>query len=920
MARYSRSSPEFYHPNQRNRRRQYEGGGVFPQAPDKTELTERLRQLFERRRLADAESTEPYTPAPFTNTELGFRPEDDELELPVRKFKDEILSSVISHQVTIVTAETGAGKSTQIPQYLMERGYHVSMTQPRRIAAQLVSERIAEEIDISLGNEVPYDAKELVGYHTAERNTVGERTRIEVVTDGLRLVQEFGNRNELIGEVLVIDEVHEWNSNIEMLIGRVKMLLKEKPELRVVIMSATMEAEKLSAYFSSATGDKPPVISVPGRNYEVKRSAEPASDVVEQAVKYAQEGENILIFLPGVREITDKMAEVSVRLKEVGVKGAVLLPLHSKLSQQEQDAVKSFYPGPKIIFATNIAQTSITIPDVNVVIDTGLERRTEIDEQAVQGLHLRPASRADMNQRAGRTGRVAPGLYIHTRLDKEYSLIPFSDKERRSDYPIPEILRTNTHSNTLLAASAGIDMKKFDLFHPVDKTVVRKAEDALQQLGAIDEAGQITPRGMRMVRLPMRPEYARMIIEAEDQGFPVAVRQQIAAATSVMEVGGLTSWLEGASRDWRELSEEVDSDFITQLDVFVKARHEPTSALQWLGLDPRAVERANERYDKVVKRIHLSPEDDALVTPSPDERELLKRAVTAGLINHVYQRTNPRNKTYAAVDQTRDTYERKLSGRTTIENTPLLLVGTPYRVEKLMRNPTTIEHVIQDATATTQEALAAVAMESQKGWENKDLRLSEGRLRRVQQQFFRGAINLGVSREIDAEISLETTQFIIAHMMEKSGAALRRLKTIKTETEKLQHLTGTPLKVLTQQEIETLIKVAVESAQSLDVGYIDHLLGEMIRDTGVSLDSYIPKETRDEIRKNAPSQIGFEGSERRLQYNRGVPLMKLESLTEIEEWDKAPRLADGREVKLVYEGRRLYLKTLRQYVRRGKIA
>ncbi len=913
-------SPEFPHPNQKNRRRRYEGGGVFPVSPDKSELTEKFRQFFELKRLGIDQKQEKVIPEKFTEVELGFVPDEDELELPVRGFKEQIMDQVNEHSVVIITAETGAGKSTQIPQYLMENGYRVSMTQPRRLAAQLVAERITEEVDEQLRYKVPYDARELVGYHTAERNTTSERTRIEVVTDGLRLVQEFGSRQHLDREVLVIDEVHEWNANIEMLIGRTKQLIKEKPGLRVVIMSATMEAEKLSAYFAPATGDKPPIITVPGRNYEVKRSAEPRSDVVEQVVKYAKDGESILVFLPGVREINDKIEEVSVKLREQGIKDAVLLPLHSKLSQQEQDDVKKPFLGPKIIFATNIAQTSITIPDVTVVIDTGLERRIEIDEQAIQGLHLRPTSRADMDQRAGRTGRVAAGMYIHTNLDKEYPFIPYADKEKRMDYPIAEILRTNTHSNTLLAASAGIDMKKFDLFHPVDKGVVQKAEEALFQLGALDETGTITPRGMRMVRLPMRPEYARMIIEAEDRGMPVAVRQQIAAATSVMEVGGLTSWADMASRDWRELSEEQDSDFITQLDVFIKTRHEPDTTLRRLGLDTRSMERAREKYAKIVQRLRLPIEEDALIVPSHDERELLKQAITAGLVNHVYQRTNPRNKTYSAVNQHRDSYERKLSGRTTIENTPALLVGTPYRVEKLLRNPPSIEHVVQDATATTQEALAAVALASQKGWENESLKLSEGRLRRVQRQFFQGAINLGLSREIDAEISPDTVEFVKNHMLEKSGPALKELKQIKTESERLRHLTREHLHVLTQQELERMMKAVIETAESLDVGYIDHLLSEMIRMTNLSLDSYVPEEKRAEIERNAPGEIMFNDALRRLIYSNGVPIMKIDTLSELDGMEKPLQLRDGREVKLMYQGKRYYLKTMRKLAREGKIA
>jgi len=314
----------------------------------------------------------------------------------------------------------------------------------------------------NLGDE----AEGLVGCHTAGQNTVVEgKTRITVLTDGLRLVQEYGQREELEHEVLIIDEVHEWNSNIEVLMGQVKQLIKLKPQLRVVILSATMEAEKLADFF--ADGDKrPPILEIEGRNYEVETIEAPDSTVVEQAANFAADGQNVLIFLPGVREIEDAMSAIKKELESRGIMDATILPLHSKLSKKNQDAVMGMYPGPKIICATNIAQTSITIPDVTRVIMSGLERRTEIDDEGVQSLNLRPVSRADLEQQAGRCGRVEDGIAVLTCLNKDTPFISQASGER-TDYPIPEILRTDVDRNVLLTASAGIDFTELELFHPV---------------------------------------------------------------------------------------------------------------------------------------------------------------------------------------------------------------------------------------------------------------------------------------------------------------------------------------------------------------------------------------------------------------------------------------------------------------------
>ena len=311
--------------------------------------------------------------------------------LPIAAFRNEIVDAIQINPVTILTAETGAGKSTQVAQYLLEEGCNLVTTQPRRLAARTVAERVADEYDTPLG--------EIVGFRTAYERKDSDATRCLFVTDGLALVRELMGRGP---QVLVIDEVHEWNLNIEVLVAWAKHQMKRGVDFKVVLMSATLEAQRLSDYFDGA-----PVIDVPGRTFPVEELAPSGSKLEDDVVKLLRQGRNVLVFQPGKREIEETVSY----LQGLSDLNAEILPLHGGLTPDEQKKCFRSYGRPKCIVATNVAQTSITIPDIDGVVDSGLERRQELRD-GVEGLYLGAISWADREQRKGRAGRTKSGVYI----------------------------------------------------------------------------------------------------------------------------------------------------------------------------------------------------------------------------------------------------------------------------------------------------------------------------------------------------------------------------------------------------------------------------------------------------------------------------------------------------------------------------
>ncbi len=448
--------------------------------------------------------------------------------LPINAKRDAIRAAVEKHPVVIVCGETGSGKTTQLPQILLEMGRgsagRIGHTQPRRIAARSVAARVADELGTRVGA--------LVGYKVRFHESVRPDTAIKLMTDGILLAETQGDPELRQYGSIILDEAHERSLNIDFLIGYLKKLVEIRSDLKLVVTSATIDAERFSRHFENA-----PVIEVSGRLYPVEMRYRPVAgdsedttrEEEEQALADAvaelcREGEgDILVFLPGEREIRDT-AEV-LRRRHPGVE---LLPLYARLSAPDQDRV--FRPGRerRIVLATNVAETSLTVPRIRYVVDTGLARVKRYSyRNKVEMLRVEPISRAAANQRAGRCGRVAQGVCIRLYSEEDF--------EKRPAFPDPELLRSSLASVILRAKSLSLgNVEEFPFLDPPAPRAIADGYALLTELGAVDERNELTQLGGELARLPLDPRVGRMLVAARAEG---CLEQLliIAAALSVQD-------------------------------------------------------------------------------------------------------------------------------------------------------------------------------------------------------------------------------------------------------------------------------------------------------------------------------------------------------------------------------------------------
>lgn len=579
-------------------------------------------------------------------------------DLPVLAYKQEILDAVDTHQVTIITAETGAGKSTQIPQYLAEHGYNrVIVTQPRILAARNLTRRVREE----WSERHAEDANLVVGYRTAHERDDSGNTKILYCTDGLQLVREITGVGISERQVLVLDEVHEWNENMEVLVAWAKKRAEEDPRFKIVIMSATIETDALASFFGTDA-----IINIPGRHFEVtKRRGEDL--LTELFNQLNNRGKNMLVFLPGKAEI---QAVTEAIEKKATTAKVPVIPLHSQLEAEDQQKAFLNYPNGKIILATNIAQTSVTIDDVDMVIDSGLERQSEV-RSGVEGLFIAQISQADILQRAGRAGRTKPGEYVLA----QYDTMPCTPFEERPPYAIPEILRKHIDRLTLRLANVGIDIETLDFYHDPSRGAIRRAKKTLLALGAMSPSGEVTNIGRQMEQFPVESNYARMLVES--LMFPKPVQSKLAAIIAIQEVGGI---VKGGTQftGWKKYTKQMKSDLLAQYDVYLALPNIQEDMYEELGIIAKNVDKANE----VIERLHrdLGMSDEPLDPIAADEEAPLIRCITAGEIDQLWYAVDDRG----TIEHIFSGQQRELSSSSVVRNATLI-TGTPFDLQIPLR-------------------------------------------------------------------------------------------------------------------------------------------------------------------------------------------------------------------------------------------
>ena len=559
-------------------------------------------------------------------------------ELPITREAEQIIASIRKHRVVVIAGETGSGKTTQLPKLCLAAGRGeagiIGCTQPRRIAARAVARRVAEELGTQIGGAV--------GFQVRFNEQVGEQTYIKFMTDGILLAEIQSDRELSRYDTIILDEAHERSLNIDFLLGYLKTLLQRRPDLKLIVTSATIDTERFSKHFHDA-----PVIRVEGRSYPVEMRYRPLGGKAEalggEEVMSVSDGilaaideinrENplgdVLIFLPGEREIR----ETHLLLSRRKYRETVVLPLYARLSTRDQDLV--FHPGPqrRIVLATNVAETSLTVPRIRYVIDPGQARiKRYSPRQKLDRLQVESISQASCNQRAGRCGRIAAGVCFRLFGEGEF--------QSRPEFSDPEILRSALSGVILRMLALGLGrIEQFPFIDAPDARAINDGWQQLIELGAVDRERRITDRGRRMARLPLDPKLARMLLAAGEQA---CVREMLAivAFLSIQDPRERPAEAREAADNAHALFADARSEFVGVLKLWAayQAEHEARTQSQlrdWCGKHFLSFLRMRE-WRELHRQLLITSEELGLVLQADAaEYPALHKAILCGLPSQI---------------------------------------------------------------------------------------------------------------------------------------------------------------------------------------------------------------------------------------------------------------------------------------------
>jgi ATP-dependent helicase HrpA len=578
------------------------------------------QQRVERRRAAVPEIT--YPPA-----------------LPVSAHKDELMAAIRDNQVVVVAGETGSGKTTQLPKILLELGRGIrgtiAHTQPRRLAARTVAQRIADELDVGLGDAV--------GYAVRFNDRSGENTLVRLMTDGLLLAEVQRDRLLRRYDTIIIDEAHERSLNIDFLLGYLHQLLPRRPDLKLIITSATIDPGQFATHFGDA-----PVVEVSGRTFPVEVRYRPLAltedgperdqpeaigDAVAELMGESRDGD-VLVFLSGEREIRDTADALRGRFKDDDLE---ILPLYARLSTAEQQKV--FQPGRRrrVVLATNVAETSLTVPGIKYVVDPGFARMSRYSARLkVQRLPIEPISQASADQRKGRSGRTSNGICIRLYAEED-----FLERPRFTD---PEILRTNLASVILQMAALDLGaVSEFPFLDPPDARQIRDGVNLLHELGALDPSApagkRLTGVGRKLARLPVDPRMARMILEADTLSCVDEVIV-IAAALSIQDPRERPAEHQAQADQLHARFKDENSDFLAYLNLwsYVREQQRELSGSQFrkrMKAEYLHFLRIREWQDLVAQLRQAAKELGVTRNQQPAEPQQIHVALLSGLLSHI---------------------------------------------------------------------------------------------------------------------------------------------------------------------------------------------------------------------------------------------------------------------------------------------
>ncbi|MCK4766103.1 MAG: hypothetical protein KAW12_28145 [Candidatus Aminicenantes bacterium] len=699
--------------------------------------------------------------------------------LPIDKYRRAIEESIEKNPVTIITAETGAGKSTRVPLWLWKQKKKVMVTQPRRIAARSLALYLARLAGTDLGKEI--------GFQTGFDSSKSRDTTLFYVTDGVQMIREIKEQGRY--DILILDEVHEWNLNQEVLIGIVKKNLDKnyyrKKGRRVVVMSATLQAEKLSVFLNNA-----PVISVPGRGFPVTMHHNNPHFLLPDTAQMVEFEKNVLVFQPGKSEIGEFIESLKEMLAAEKIK-AKILPLHAELTLKEQSKVFEHYALPKVIVATDIAQTSLTIDDIDAVVDSGIKKEIRLIK-GIEGLYPVDISAAECMQRAGRAGRVKSGQYF---------LCAELDIQDRLPFPEPEIRRLNLESVVLRLIKSGIAPLDFPFFHSPAKNLIFKATRKLKIFGAISRAGEITPEGSRMAELPVSLRSAKLLLEAGK-----ANRKVVDFAIKLIAILETKGIVNKEYIGEKYSNAPYNSDLLNQLALWDALR------INKKVIGHKKLALAREVHRELRRRLDVPQVKGSL---SAKEVRMLYRAILSAFVDEVYTREGGL--------YMRDNEARQLD-RTSVlfEAQPGMIAGLPFDVVYSRENRETGEKeskfipLITFASELTLEILDDLKPYSYEKQEK--IEIEKGKIRVFREYFFGGQLLKSLRtapRLQDREERERVVQAVLEWYREAAPPTRKLLQDIHSRKEKIE------------QDFAKIEKIVKGKLKPFDYYWLDFLAREM---------------------------------------------------------------------------------------------
>jgi len=787
-------------------------------------------------------------------------------ELPIRKAKSEIKEKIGDAETLIVIGETGSGKTTQLPQILLETlqlGEKIAITQPRRVAATSIANYVAEQVGTKIGDKV--------GYTIRFDDSTTEGTQINFMTDGI-LIRKIQEDPLLMDySIVMIDEVHERSLNIDFSLGLAKKIQKERKErglkpLKIVVASATLEKEKLIDYFDNA-----PVVEAPGRLFPVDIQYENstphnseavvrrAAEKVEQISNQSKEGD-ILIFMPGKKEIDMVLEALDFRVKS-GNFGEALeqLPLYGNQSSEEQNRIFQKGNKRKVIIATNIAETSITVPSVKHVIDSGLINEMEFNTNSgIEALLTKDHAQSGCTQRAGRAGRVSEGTC--------YRLYTKESFEERNEFQKPELVRTNLAHTILLMKKIGIeDVASFDFLDPPDSQNIRNALDSLTSLGALNAQGSLTEMGLLMAELPLAPNISRMVIESEKYG----CTQEVATIASFL--GAKPVFVR--PRESEKIADEMhskftvkNSDFLTMLNVW-KQYEKSGFDSRWVR-DNFLNNKALQEIEQVrMQLIQILKKNDIEVSDKGKDAnpEAVSKSIASGLIENLLEHSGRFN--YRKLNVT------SLFSSDYFIHPSSVLFASQYSLPELI----VPYQIVETGNDERRKKYARTCQVVEPEWiaeiaphllEEKEIDTKydgdlDGVYTKVSFTLKSSSRNFGFA---DREVTGERAADIFAWAILDGYINIPTLNdnwTKFAEISKLYVKSGKRGDMTSREKLD-FYKSRLNGATSLK----QLLLGEVDGSINikVDLDEYISKEEREEISKNSPDTVQVNGKELHVRY------------------------------------------------------